>query len=1173
MRWLRYTFLLLAGVVLVAFLALAVVWATFDDADYRRLAVRGVEAFTGYVMTVDGAFHLTLAARPRLSAEGIRIEAREGAPPPLREIGKLSVQLDLSQLFFGHLVVPELQAENVVLTITFNDPAEDEDDDGPLLAGDVDLPVFESVLLRNIRLDVTDVANAHTISVHMRWFDLDDVHNAGPMFVSGEGTVAGEAFRIDGRMGALAEMLKEEVPYEVDYTLTAGGMRFAVAGTFEDYLDAEGVDLRITGEALETADLFGLLSIETPPLGRLQFEAAITGNLAAPRIPYADLSLSGDPKIHLAINGALGNALTGEGAAVDFAGSCTLPQVLGMIPTERLTGLNLLRLSGRLLEVGGALSVEELTLEAVSKEGAAVNAAGRIGLGAHFGALKLKSVDLELKALYPSSEVLRPIVFDRLPEVGPVFARGRLTGPPDALRLEDLAVDAGGQGPLRFTTQGLITGKLDGYRLTAADIDLTATTQSETTALLAEAYGEELPELGAVSAHYRVRGSFERFKVEALELHTTTAQGLETACYGRIDFDREESPDLRGTLDLQLTVTAPCLGAATAPWGLAYLPDLKDLKATARIAGTTDVASLKDIDLQMGDPKQLQVRLTGDLESIDPSGEQALAGIDLAATVAATSTAAVLNGQGIRLPEFGPLLVNAHVRDRQGAIDVDTFTITGGRAETTVFTARGQLTGLGDPERMRVETDFETASRPWVEAYLGQDAARNVTIKGELLANGLEDGIDIEKLNLFTLDEDYLKLTAQGSILDLSGAAHIDMQLDAGAAEPAAIGTFTGLPVPQLAPVRLKGRIAGSLPNVAFEGAAHVGETVFTSRLRTTVASGRPHISGEIRAGTVDLNEMGLFPGVSPEEVAAGPQAKRLPGGRLFDEKPLLPFAALRAVDLTLQLDADKLIGRNVTIEKLDVDVHLENGRLRIQPAHMAYATGVTDLSFSVDASGAVPSFALTFSGEDMDADDLLAYAHEPILLSGLLNVVADLQSDGVSAHEIAANLTGHVGLALENGRIWRMIDLLSKDVFDMLLTAADTRAYTDMHCLLGHVSFEKGTGTLDMLYMDSPKIRAKGAGTFNLGKETIDLVISPEHKGRLFAKRSAVRINGAMTNPSVASMPLAEAAELYGTIMLPVVFLPLRGVEYLFAVLTRDAEPTPCGLRDIQQGGKNGKP
>jgi uncharacterized protein involved in outer membrane biogenesis len=1166
MRWLKYTFLLLAGLAVAAFLALAVVWATFDDEDYRRLAVRGVEAFTGYAMTVDGAFSLTLSARPRLSAEGIRIEARDGdPPPPLKEIGKVNVQLDLPQLVFGRLVVPELMAEDVVLAIAVNNPADGEDDEGPLLAGDVDLPVFESVRLRNIHLDVTDVANARTIPVHMQWFDMDDVQNAGPMFVSGEGTVAGERFRLDGRMGALAEMLKEEAPYGVDYNLTVGGMHFSVAGTFADYLDAEGAELRITGEAAETADLFGLLSIETPPLGRLQFEAAVSGDLDAPRIPYLQLSLSGDPKIQFAVNGALADALTGEGAALDFAGSCTLPEILAMIRTEKLTGLTLLRLSGRLLEGGGALAVEDLALEAVSEEGAAVNAAGRITLGGHFGALGLGRVNLDLKALYPSSRVLRPIVFDRLPEVGPVFARGRLTGPPDALRLEDLTIDAGGQGPLRFTTKGLVTGKMDGYRLSASDIDLVTTTRSDTTAILAEAYGEELPELGMVSARYRLRGNLERFRLEELELRTATGQGLETACSGRIEFDRTRDPDLRGTLNLQLTATAPTLGAATAPWDIAYLPGLRDMKVKARIAGTTEAARLQDIDLQVGGRSQLQVRLTGDLDSIDPARDPVLAGIDLTATAAAASTADIFSGQGIRLPELGPLQVNAQIRDRDGAIDVETFTITGGTADDTVFTARGQLIGLNDLKRLRVTAGFETASKPWVAAYLDRDAVGNAAITGEIVAAGREDGIIIEKLYLLTLDAAPLRLAAQGSIQDLSGTARIDMQVDAGAADPAAIGPLTGLAVPQLAPVTLKGRMAGDVPNLAFEGEVLVGDTAFASRLRTTVGAGRPHISGEIRAGTVDLNEMGLIPGVPPEEALAASQPTAPSGKALFDKEPLLPFAALRAADVTLQLDIDKLVGRNIAIEQLDVEVHLENGRLRIQPAHMAYATGATDMSFSVDASGAVPTFALTFSGEDMDVDDLLAYAREPIVLSGSLNVAADLQSRGVSTHEIAANLTGTISLALENGRIWRVIDLFSKDVFDMLLTAADTRTYTDMHCLLSHVSFEKGTGTVDMLYMDSPKIRAKGAGTFHLADETMDMVVNPEHKGRLFRKRSAVRIKGAMTNPSVSSMPLAEAAELYGTIMLPVVFLPLRGMEYLVSMLTGDAEPTPCVMESSE--------
>jgi hypothetical protein len=139
------------------------------------------------------------------------------------------------------------------------------------------------------------------------------------------------------------------------------------------------------------------------------------------------------------------------------------------------------------------------------------------------------------------------------------------------------------------------------------------------------------------------------------------------------------------------------------------------------------------------------------------------------------------------------------------------------------------------------------------------------------------------------------------------------------------------------------------------------------------------------------------------------------------------------------------------------------------------------------------------------------------------------------------------------------MVNLMTKDVSDMLLTAADERTYTDMRCLIGKIDFEKGVGTIDILHMDSPKIRAKGAGKINLADETLDVVINPQRKASLIKRRSAVRINGSLANPSAFSLPLAEAAELYGTIVLPFVFLPARGLGYLFSLLTNDTESTPC--------------
>ena len=243
----------------------------------------------------------------------------------------------------------------------------------------------------------------------------------------------------------------------------------------------------------------------------------------------------------------------------------------------------------------------------------------------------------------------------------------------------------------------------------------------------------------------------------------------------------------------------------------------------------------------------------------------------------------------------------------------------------------------------------------------------------------------------------------------------------------------------------------------------------------------------------------------------------------------------------------------------LYLDIRLENGRLQIRPASMVYAAGFTSAELVVDASGATPEFILKVKGEDIDVDDMLAYAHEPVILSGALNLVVDLQSSVGSAREIASNLKGEFSMALENGRIRRIIDFLSINAFDALLTTADRRKYTDLHCLVNKLQFQDGVGTIEIFFMDSPKIRARGAGNVNLAEETIDLVVHPEKKRKLFKKGSAIRINGSLAKPSVMMMPLSEAAQLYGEILMPYVFVPARAVGYLWSLIKNDKETTPC--------------
>jgi hypothetical protein len=78
-------------------------------------------------------------------------------------------------------------------------------------------------------------------------------------------------------------------------------------------------------------------------------------------------------------------------------------------------------------------------------------------------------------------------------------------------------------------------------------------------------------------------------------------------------------------------------------------------------------------------------------------------------------------------------------------------------------------------------------------------------------------------------------------------------------------------------------------------------------------------------------------------------------------------------------------------------------------------------------------------------------------------------------------------------------------------------------------------------------------------GQDSDEVAINPQTKAGLIKRRSAVRVNGSLANLSVSSFPLAEAAVLYGTIILPFVILPARGTGHLFSLLAGDAESTSC--------------
>jgi uncharacterized protein involved in outer membrane biogenesis len=323
-------------------------------------------------------------------------------------------------------------------------------------------------------------------------------------------------------------------------------------------------------------------------------------------------------------------------------------------------------------------------------------------------------------------------------------------------------------------------------------------------------------------------------------------------------------------------------------------------------------------------------------------------------------------------------------------------------------------------------------------------------------------------------------------------------------------------------------------------------------------------LEASLSSHTIHLDDLGLYPEYEEEKAAASQTADASSKTLIFDDQPL-HLNSLSANDFLVAIHADRIIGKNFELGPLDIDVASKEGQLRVGASDLSYQQGRVSFESVIDTSGDKPRITVKLTAEDMNAKEILRYLHEQPAIEGKVNLVLDLQSRGQSNRELAANLSGELGVAIENGRIKRGVEMIASDALELMYTAPAKDTFTNLNCMTGRLEFEKGVGTIQILYLDTPGVRARGYGSINLASETVDIVIKPQSKRRLFRPSSPVRVNGPLSIPSATKIPANEAAILVGQLAVPIIALPARALGILWSLVSEDKdENSPCLTGDF---------
>jgi uncharacterized protein involved in outer membrane biogenesis len=390
--------------------------------------------------------------------------------------------------------------------------------------------------------------------------------------------------------------------------------------------------------------------------------------------------------------------------------------------------------------------------------------------------------------------------------------------------------------------------------------------------------------------------------------------------------------------------------------------------------------------------------------------------------------------------------------------------------------------------------------------------------------------------------------TAKGSIANAQAMTGANLALSAQIPALSALSPLARTPLPPIKQVAFQGTLtdaAGGFSNAAaFHALALTSPSADLAGDATIAFRPRLALTASLKSNRIDLDALQAAidqtsatpPQTAPPPQAAGakppPPAPR-PSNRLFSDQPI-PFDLLRTADADLTLSVATLHSGGTDTKAIATHIVVNNGKLAIDPFAADLASGHLSGTISADATQPAPPVHIALHAPGLALKSILATAHEPPYATGNLEVYADLRGTGASPHAIAASLNGSLGLAVSGGTIDNRLlgNVLGKILEAVNVLDLVSKGGTgELRCFALRMDASNGTGAFKALALSSSLITMTGAGTVNLGAETLAMAVRPQAKLAGSQLVIPVAVSGPIRDPAVKVNDLAAAEANAGTV------------------------------------------
>lgn len=379
--------LLYAGFGFAALIVLLLLALTFMDWSRLKAPIEHIaSASLGRTVAISGPLEVRLWSRsPTVTISGLEI----GNPPweagrPMATIERVQIQLELSALLRGHLILRHVELIHPVLYLhqdksgRANWSFENQAPSKARAARPLSLPAMRDLVIESGTLIVVDELRRlkleGTVQARQEASDADP----RPLRIKGQGTINDGPFKLDIAGGPLLALTPEQ-PYPFSLAITAGENEIQAEGKVLKPFDLAGIELEAEAHGRDLAQLYYLTQIALPNSPPYRVKARIVRH--GYRVAVRD------------INGLWG--ASDVSGSVDIDASTKRPSVKAQLLSEHLYLKDFAAVTGSKAE---AMPISRDTGQARGShpQASASPDSGELFPDAHLQTQRLRAIDADL---------------------------------------------------------------------------------------------------------------------------------------------------------------------------------------------------------------------------------------------------------------------------------------------------------------------------------------------------------------------------------------------------------------------------------------------------------------------------------------------------------------------------------------------------------------------------------------------------------------------------------------------------------------------------------------------------------------------------------------------------------------------------------------------------------